>query len=702
MNVAENSSTARSVGNRKLPVVTQACSHFELGVAFLLMKLDVSAGQTKAPAGTVLVPLILGDHKTDRVFLLIQSHGKPEGTGTLKQECVHVLTHAVLEGEGDAYTRLESALKELNGLLKGFLLSAAVTEVHAIVGVLEQGGTLHLSHVGRSEAYLIRDGTAAQITEYSRGKPPVAFMHIVSGPLADRDNILISTQRLLRSFTPAQLSQTVLRGGNVVEHIVSELESEKEVACIVHVSVRGTEGETAEVRQPLPVRRAGSRRSEGGFSLASLLKFVQPAHGAGRSSGRFASAVHGHVGRAKGLLGDFVGRFQSDLKDPVRKRKAHLLLLAGAAALFLVLWVAIQLTLSSQRTQTREELKELVAQINADIATSENRQLTGDTDSANAILARAEDRARQITSNDSGLYRSEALELLDRIKSKREEMNKVVRITSPRVMANLSARKSDIVAQGFLGFPNGEFLVYDRQDVYRVSLNSVDAGDKLSQEELVLDGVFFPRFQTRVFLTTGNSVLEVSGGQTLAVKTEDPKGWVTGADIKTYLRYLYILAPERKQIYKYERLAGKYGPPAEYNVSGDLAGAIDMTITGPVYVLKDMSADNKTAVGAREVTKLLRGEKQAFTIRNLPPDALSNTTKIFKSSATGNLYFLDPDGKRVVVTSNDGDLGDSLYLKQYVLDAEQVTKLKDIYVDPDDTQLYILDEKKLYTIDLQG
>lgn len=666
------------------------------------MKLDVSAGQTKAPSGTVLVPVILGDSKTDRVFLLIQSHGKADGADTLKEECVSVLTHAVLEGEGDAYTRLESALKELNGLLKGFLLSATVSEVHAIVAVFEHSGTVHLSHVGRSEAYLVRDGTAAQITEYSRGKPPAAFMHIVSGPLNDRDNVIISTQRILRALTPAQLAQTVQRGGNVVEHIVADLESEKEVACIAHVAVHGLSSEESRVprQAAAPTRRTpAQRRGERTSALGFLKDLRLPSS---MQSGAFTAKLKKHAGTAHGTIAKFVEKFQTDLHDPVRKRKAHLLLLAGAAALFLVLWVGIQLTLSSQRSQTKEELKTLMQQINADISTAENRQLTGDADSANAILARAEDRARQVMSNETGLFRSEALELLDRIKSKREEMNKVVRIVNPRVMANLGAKKSDIVSQGFLGFPNGEFLVFDRQDLYRVSLNSVDASDKLSQEELILDGAFFPRFQTRVFLTTGNSVLEVSGGQTLAMKTEDPKGWVTGADIKTYLRYLYILSPERKQIYKYERLAGKYGPPAEYNVSGDLTGALDMTIVGPVYVLKDTSTADKSTTGSREVVKLLRGEKQPLTIRNLPPGALNNTTKIFKSSPTGNFYFLDPDAKRVVVTSNDGDLGDSLYLKQYVLDSDQVSRLKDIYADPDDTELYVLDEKKVYTIDVQN
>lgn len=667
------------------------------------MKIEVWKGQTKAPSGTVLVPVVLGDDKGDRVFLIMHSEGRASGSDNLREECTSVLTHAVLEAEGDGYDRLESALKELNGLLKGFLLSEAVKDVHAVVGLLEKNGTLHLSHVGRAEAYVIRDGTAVQITEYARAKPPMAFVHIVSGPVQDRDHFIIATTRLLRSMTPAQLAQTVQHGGETaVQTIVHTLAAEKEAACILHIALAGTpateESAPREVNRPVTSSRRGRGREKTG---ASLLSGVMNHVDWSRLFTKVRGSQSKKISSATSSLMDRSRQFLKDLYDPERKRRAHLLLLAGSAGVFLVIWMLMQLTLSSQRSQTKGELAALVQQINADIATAETRQLAGETESANAILERADERARQVMTNESGLYRSEALELLDRIKSKREEMNRVIRVTPPRVMANLSGKKADILAQGFIGLSNGEFLVYDRQDLYSVSLNTVETADRLGSEELILDGDNFPRFQSKVFMTTGNSVIEVLSGQPTTMKTEDAAGWITGADIKTYLRYLYVLAPERKQIYKYERLASRYGPPAEYNVSGDLTGALDMTITGPVYVLKDTSVSSGKE-GSREVVKLLRGEKQTFNIRNLPPNALDGVTKIFKSSTSGNFYFLDPENKRIVVTTNDGDLGDSLYLKQYVLDSEQVGMLKDLFVDAEDTRLYVLDEKKLYAIDLQS
>ncbi len=671
------------------------------------MKLSVTTGQTKAPHGTVLVPVILGDEKKDRAFFLMQCEGGSDAAENLRDEFMTVLKHGVLDGEGSGYERLESALKELNGLLKGFMLSEAVSDVHAVVGLLEVAeGTLHLSNVGRAEAYIIRDGTATQVTEFSpRGKAPLAFMQILSGPLRPRDHFIFSSQRLLRTVTPAQLvKMTQHDSETMVQSIVSALAAEKEAACIAHVIVTGDASDSDMQKETRRALGEGmkSRRKMSGNSLTStaagILGKVNVSSLLGKL--RMMKGVEKKVKTFTEVFQESARSFVRDLYDPDRKRRAHLLLLAGSAALFLVLWMVVQLTVVSQKSQTKGELTLLMKQITADLSTAENRQLAGDTENANMILVRAEERAKQVMTSESGLFRSEALELLERIKSKREEMNRVIRIVPPRVMANLSAKKPDIVAQGFIGLPSGEFLVYDRQNLYRISLNTVEDGEKLGSEELILQGAWFPRFQSKVFMTTGNSVIEIINGQATTMKTEDPAGWVTGSDITTYLRYLYVLSPERKQIYKYERLASKYGPPAEYNINGDLAGAIDMAIVGPVYVLRDVSTPEKP--GERDVVKLLRGEKQAFNIRNVPPGALNGVTKIFRASTNGNFYFLDPEQRRIIVTTGDGDLGDSLYLKQYILDSDQVGTLKDLFVDTDDSRLYVLDEKKLYAIDLQA
>lgn len=139
----------------------------------------------------------------EEVLVLLQIEADSQGAKTLEKEYATIITHSLLETEGDATARLDGTLKELNGLVRGLLLSHAVQDIHAILAIIDKSGTLHVSHAGRAEAYVVRSGVASQITEYSRGKPTPAFIHISSGELMPRDIIVFSSQRLLRTLTPA-------------------------------------------------------------------------------------------------------------------------------------------------------------------------------------------------------------------------------------------------------------------------------------------------------------------------------------------------------------------------------------------------------------------------------------------------------------------------------------------------------------------
>ena len=655
------------------------------------MDVSIQTGHTKATTGVSLVALSFESELGEHACLLLQIEASPKDAKTLEEECTIIVKQALLDSHGDAWSRLDGTLKELNGLFKGLLVAESVDNVHAILSIIDASGALHVSHAGRAEAYLIRGGSASQITEFSRGKPSPSFVHISSGQLEPRDAVLFSTQRILRTVTPAQLAGLAQRGDQLLDEVMIKLEAEHETASLgtLHVPARRDHAEevaSAASRPAVSSRRSGRRSAPKSFmpSLAMFQSFVPVVTRFGRK-GVASAANLSSFGR---VAQERFREFLADLKHPERKRRAHLLLLASAVAAFLIIWMVVRLSTSSQRSKTRVELEELVQQINTEIRTADNRKITGDIDSANAILERAEDRAKQVMDSETGLFRVEALDLLDRIRSKREELNNIVRLP-PRVVVNVSAKNPDVAAQGLISVSEGEFIIYDRQDLYRVVLNAVEDPDRLSDEELILDGIGFSRYKSLAFLTTGNSLIEMIDNQPITMKTEDAAGWVTGKDIETYLRFLYVLSPEENQIFKYERLSNRYGPPVPYNLNGDLKGALDMVIDSSVYVLKD----------GGEVVKLLRGEVQPFVIRHAPDDVLKGAKKLYKV-IDKHFYFLDPEGARVIVTTDGGATGEAAYVKQYVLEGDQIGTLQDLYVDTDQTHLYVLDEKRLYVVDL--
>jgi hypothetical protein len=648
------------------------------------MDAHVQTGQTKALDDTTLVAKSLSGTRGEHVVVLLQAESSSPAGKNFQKEFLDIVTTALVEAEGDAATRLDSTLKELNGLIKGMLLGKTVTDLHAIIAVATADGALHVSHAGRAEAYVVRAGAASQITEYTKGKPAPAFVHIASGQLESRDVIVLSTQRLLRALTPAQLAQIAAKPDSLLADVRSSLESEQEQAALAYVHMESAKESKAEA--PAPVRtRSRAKGAKNGNAVTSVLAM---ASGGADSAMRFIRGER--VQHLAGTLRSRFSAFHKDLRDPSRKRRAHLLLIAAVLATIVIVWAVAHLTLFSQRSQTRAQLQALVEEIETDLRTAENRRLTGEMDAANAILQRAEERAKQVIDNESGYYRDEAMEIFARIQSKREELNNIVRL-SPRVVANIAAKNPNVKALGFLGFEDEEFLVYDRQDTYRVLHNSIDDPSRITEEELILDGADFPRYQTTVYQTTGNGMMEVIGGQSTSMKTEDPAGWIAGKDMKSYLRFMYVLSPENNQIYKYERLSNRYAAPSEYNVNGELSDALDMAIDGSVYVLKEDG----------QVVKLLRGETQPYTIRNAPDGLLTHATKIFKIPES-NVYFLDPVRARVIIVTDGGPAGDASYVKQYVLESEGVGELIDLFVDPDETRLYVSDEKRIYAVDLSA
>lgn len=666
------------------------------------MDMDIKTGSTRAPRSVLLACSEEKSVNDERVLMLFEIHGADDAAKTVRRECENVLKHALLETDGVAADRLDGALKELNGLLKGMLVSGAIDDLHLLIAVIEKNGMMHVSHAGRSEAYLVRKGLASQITEYTTGKSTPAFVHISSGALQKGDIVILSSQRLLRSLTPAQMAG-LPKKGEPIDALIRALDAEGEHASLATIAVDGAltlpfDADQAEAPRERPVRRRGGSNNVvqayaekvmafiQTLPLGDLVKKLRPAPK--------ARGVKNVVDTSLQAVREWFAGLMNDLRDPKRKKRAHLLLLALCIASLVVVWLLVNLLLFSQRNKSQAELEELVKTINEQIQTAENRRIIGDVDQANAILAQAEESARQVMDNESGMFRSDALQLFEQITAKKEELNNILRV-SPRIVANIAAKNNSVTAKGLIGLRDGEFAAYDAQHLYRILLNTVDDPTKVPEaDDVIVTGASFPRFSTLVFLLTGNLVMEWNNDTPTTMKTDDGAGWVTGFAAETYLRYLYILAPDRttvgkNQIYKYERLQNRYGPPAPYNLNGDLTDAIDLAIDGNVYVLKRGGA----------IVKLFRGESQPFQIRQAPTDLTVNATKIFKVP-DGNFYLLDPVEDRVIVLSDGGASGEASYLRQYVVTIDQLGELQDLYVDPDQSHLYVMDEKKIYIIDL--
>jgi hypothetical protein len=660
-----------------------------------LMNTTIATGQTKTSTDVHLLHKTLVSKNQENIVILMQTDAVEDAIPDLHREMLEIINQSLVLTDGETNTRLDSCLKEMNGLIKGFLLSGSIKDIQAIVCIVDQRNMLHISHAGRSEAYVVRGNTANQITEYAKGKSVPSFVHIASGQLEMEDVVVVSTQRLLRSITPAQLVKISLHAKNTLPELIQTLEFEHEAAALATIEIAG-EISTKNTATEAPIVAEASNTREAAPTSAPAVKDIQSESSILDSAWKnvYNRIQKTSLALSKNNKSPFSKVAQWFRNTFILKRtngkNMHLLLIAGAISIFLIVWLAVNVSSFAKRSQIKAELGTIIEEINEDIRNAENRKLTGDKQAAIAILDRAEEQAKKVANDDSQIYRKEALDLLYSIQAKREDVSNIVR-RSPIVAAELTEKNPDIQATGMIGLGNEKFIVNDKQSAYRVISNITEDGKVLSESELVITGTNFPRYKSQIFSITGNGMLEFVDNKAVSVKTDDTNGWINAVDMETYQRFLYLLAPQNNQIYKYERLSDRYGVPLEYNVNGALEDALDMSIDVFVYILKKDGT----------IIKLLSGETKNFAITQAPSDILKNATKIYKVP-DGKLYALDPVGKKVIVLEIDATTGDATYLKQFAFDGDQIGSLHSLYVDEEESWLYIADEKRVFKIELSA
>ncbi len=647
------------------------------------MNLDITTKQTNSAFLGTIFHETLTAPSGETVVLLLQINSDEPEMYTLKEDLVGVIDQHIIKNPQNQ-TGFDECLKAANDILDSYTQRDTSLNIQAFLGHLDGDNTFSASHIGQAEAYIIRDNQANQITEYTRGAS-VNFVHIASGELQQHDIIICSTERLLRVTTPAQLSNMGNNAEEIITTITTLLEQENEAAAIGVFVVK--DGISHEAIAPQTTTKSSSlpsmsKKTSGVATVASGMLSTIKDKATTIKLPKNIGAKMPNINTA------WFSTLLSDLHHPDRKRRAHLLLIASIIGLFIALWFITFLYSSLVVSKGRGELQALVEEANNKITIAETRNLANDREGANAILEGAEQDAKAILENERGLYRSEALNLLESVDSMREQINNVFRVPANKI-ANLAAETPDIKAQGMIGIEDGEFTVFDRQDIYNVNFNVVGAGDRVSRDDLISSGIYFERFNTKVFHTADDSIIEIIEGIPTNMKTDDASGWKAGIDLATYNRFLYVLSPQANQIYKYERLNDRYGAPSEYNVNGALEDAVDMTIDGSVYTLHE---DGK-------ITKLLRGEVQELDLSGLPAGVLEGATKIVKI-VDGNLYVLSPD-RRAVIVITDNETGKAVYQRQYILEGDLLGDLVDIYVTPNESRVYLLDSKRIYVIDLR-
>lgn len=601
--------------------------------------------------------------------------------------------------KGDPFERFEVALKEANvtiETLKEEKVSRFIGNLNvALAAVVD--GILYLSTTGDAEVYLIRKRFVSVVSEgIAEESSKETFVNVANGTLEPGDRVVLASTRLLRYITKTELGRVFSEAENsnignaltaLQDFVMTEILGRSAVVGISTHAAKEKEEEEGGVFEE------EFQPTHGGLS-ASVSEFL------GRISSKLPKldfvrglSLKGKFGWFFGLVDKLKSAFPAKLiphKEPESRLPQILKKMSREKILALVVLLLFVLIGGIYWMRTRGDQLRAVAEQQSKL--NHARELMNDASTvgqfdkskASELLTNAEKQAFEVL--NTRLLPGDAVKTLDDIKKYRDSLDDIKRVANPTLLADFSDKRPNVSALGMLVLKDHLFG-FEYNALYEMVLDKLQEPLTISDVETVILGADYAEGNSLLFLTRTGKMIEYIGGRFPQINTKDGI-WKKGVDMKSYNDKVYVLDPERNQIWRYPRLRDSFDIGTAYNQNADLKLGVSIAVDSSVYVLNS----NGT------ITQLYQGQKQDYQLRKAPLSPLTAPTKIFTNADLNYLFILEPSKQRVVLFRKDSKNGGAQYQTQYVF--EKTGVLRDLAVV--DNRLYVMDDKKVYFVNLSG
>lgn len=311
-----------------------------------------------------------------------------------------------------------------------------------------------------------------------------------------------------------------------------------------------------------------------------------------------------------------------------------------------------------------------------------------DREKAVKLLEEADGLVRQVLGSET--HRAQAMQLQAEIQAQFDKINQIDRIAEPTLVVDLGKIKSEIAPLELVGLKNELFtfsaaenlilrIDYAKKEAIQLSpdfanIGHLQKGCPFDQEKNIL---FVNQEGEFVLFNLDTFKME-------EMEAQPPFTPNTLVECEDYGTKVYTLNPDQNQIVKYERtLAGLSKGTPWLADDSDLFKATSLALDGNIFV----------ATREGKILKLHSGKAQEFNLPALNPP-LTAPNKIFTRVDYKNLYILDPPQQRVLVLSKE----DNQLVKQFISAA--FLDLKDLWVPPEENNIYVLGGQKIWEIAL--
>lgn len=637
-----------------------------------------------------------GESGSAQIFVCLEIQNNPAEAEVIGETLFEAFKKSFFsqKHQKDPYLRFENSLKEINHVVDGFReakSSGHVGRLHIVVAAISEDN-LFLSQTGDSEAYLIRKHFVSSISEglYDTDSKET-FTSIANGHLEPGDFLLFASTRLLRYISKTNLARLIQSD---VVRTLSDLRDSVVTEILGRIGFIGislnTSVEKDEKKFAPMTRRIGSkfgffsnlflRTKEIVMKNVSLENGLKnPLKSQPKDSIQFPS--FSNFASISGIFARVKERFWN--RDGLTKNKILGLLVVVIFLLTFGIWFvryrqeanAEILALDAQLEQAREQVSEAEAKGQYD------------KEAAAVILQNAEDKAREAMGHST--HRSKGSEVLALISRTRDLLDDIRRISQPRVLADLSQKDSDVNLLGFVG-TSGRFFAYDADQVFEIILDKISQPIKVDTTEPIISATSFDERESVLFFTKAGKVFELKDDAVRQMATLDGI-FHKGVAIEDWGNRMYVLDPDSDQIWRYPYVKSKdvFATAEGYKVDGSVKDGVDIAIDGSVYTL------NKTD---GSMTRYYAGSRQIFNVQNAPFSAPGSAYRLYTDGELGFAFVLDIADNKVYVYGKDPKTGHFVY--RYQLLFEDLEGLRDVYFAQTTNQIYVMDSKKIYEVNL--
>ncbi len=592
----------------------------------------------------------------------------------------------------DPYERFEEALKEVNKALsvyKGERDNEFLGQLNVILAAVVND-TVYLTQTGEAEAYLIRKRFLTTISEgLDEGNDREVFTNIASGAIENNDFLLFSTTRLLRYIAKTDLIKLISgRLDETMSSLKTELQAEvlNKIGLVGIHSSAGKQGlqDTASAGVVTYHEKEESYKDVSEQDLQDQ-RAIPGKLNPSLTGKQIKAKANEYYQRIKKSVTDLSSRKSMQRFETGSEGGFNLMNLGKEKILLAIIALIIILTAGVWWLRAKEQqdqkvvdlsnqLIEVQQQIDSAITTGQF-----DKERAGEILINAESLAIEVYNTD--YHNEKAGILLDKIMETRDSLDGVIR-PETQMIANLADKRDNVDALGMLRL-NDELFAYEYNALYPVVGDKVSDPLTIDDNEQVIVGINYDDRDSILFFTDSDKVIEYADDRMNFLSTSD-ETFKDGVAINAYSNKIYLLDPEGNQLWRYTRTRDRFDAAEAYAVGADLSNAIDLAIDGNIYILHDDGY----------ITRLFRGNKEDFPIKNQPVKEVVKPTKIYTEPEMDQIYVLEPNENRVLIYLKDDRTGGAVYTGQYIFD--ELQNLKDLVVDVDTNTLYLLTNNAIH------